>query len=72
MVNNVYQQKSIAQLMAYLHCCMNAPTVKTYTHAIKMNWLSTFPGLSVEAVQKHLSKSDKTSMGHLHRIRKNI
>ena len=45
---------------------MNAPAIKTYTHAIKMNWLSTFPGLSVEAVQKYLPKSDQESMGHLH------
>ena len=42
---NTYQQKSIAQLMAYLHASMNAPAIKTYNHAIKMNWLSTFPGL---------------------------
>ena len=26
--NNTYQQKSISQLMAYLHCCMNPPAVK--------------------------------------------
>ena len=58
--------------MTYLYCCMNVPAVKTYTHAKKMNWLSTFPGLSVKAVQKHLPKSDQTPMGHLHQIRKNI
>ena len=27
---NAYQQKSIAQLMAYLHASMNGPAVKTY------------------------------------------
>ena len=58
--------------MAYLHCCMNAPAVKTYQHAIKMNWLSTFLGLSVDAVHKHLLKSDQMTMGHLHRLRQNI
>ena len=51
---------------------MKASAVKTYTHAIKMNWLSIFPGLSVDAVQKHLPKSDQTPMGHRHQIRKNI
>ena len=56
--------------MTYLHYCINSPAVKTYTHAIKMNWLSTFMGLSVEAVQKHLPKSEQVTMGHLHQMRK--
>ena len=49
--HNAYQQKSSAHLMAYLHACMVAPVFKTYINDIKNNWLTTFPGLTVEAVK---------------------
>ena len=58
--------------MAYLHACMGAPVVKTYINAIKNNWLTTFPGLTVEAVTRHLPKTIQTTMGHMHRVRQNI
>ena len=51
---------------------MGAFLVKTYLEAIKEGWLSSFTGLSVEAVRKHLPKSAQTVMGHLHMIRKGI
>ena len=47
---------------------MGALSVKTYTVAIKEGWLLLFPGLSVEAVHKHLPTSAQTVMGHLHMI----
>ena len=58
--------------MAYLHACMNAPVIKTYINAIKIGWLTKFPGLTVKAVQQHLPKSIQTTMGHLHRVQQNI
>ena len=72
MVNSVYQSKTAAQLQQYHHSIMGALPVKTYTAAIKEGWLSSFPGLSVEAVNKHLPKSVQTVMGQLHMIRKGI
>ena len=48
--------------MAYLHACMGAPVVKTYINTIKNNWLSTFPGLTIEAVKQPLSKTIQTTM----------
>ena len=51
---------------------MNGPAVGTYINAIKNNWLATFPGLTAEAVLKHLPKAVQTAMGHLHRVRKNL
>ena len=58
--------------MEYLHACMGAPVVKTYTNAIKNNWLTTFPGLTVEAIKQHLPKTIQTTMGHMHRVRQNV
>ena len=51
---------------------MGALPVKTYTAAIKEGWLSSFPGLSVEAVNKNLPKYVQTVMRHLHMILKGI
>ena len=51
---------------------MGAPVVTTYIRAIKNNWLSTFLGLTVKAVQQHLPKMLQTTMGHQHRLQKNI
>ena len=72
MANLVYQSKTAAQLQQYHHSIMGALPVKTYTAAIKEGWLSSFLGLSVQAVNKHLPKSAQTVMGHLHMIRKGI
>ena len=69
---NAYHQKSVVQLMVYLHACMNAPVVKTYINAIKKGWLATFLGLTVEAVQRHVPKIIPTTMGHLHRVRQTV
>ena len=52
MANLVYQSKTAAQLQQYHHSIMGALPVKTYTAAIKEGWLSSFPVLIVEAVNK--------------------
>ena len=69
---NIYQQKLSAHLMEYLYACMGAPVVKTYINVIKYNWLSTFPGLTVELVKWHLPKTIQTTMGHMHWLRQNM
>ena len=51
---------------------MGAFPVKKDLEAIKEGWLSSFPGLSVKVVKKHLPKSTQTVMGHLHMICKGI
>ena len=58
--------------MAYLHACMGVPVVKTHINAIKNSWLTTFLGLTVEAVKGHLPKTIQTTMGHMHRVRQNV
>ena len=70
--NSVYESKTAAQLQQYHHSIMGALPVKTYIAAIKEGWLSSFPGLLVEAVHKHLPKSVQSVIRHLHMIRKGI
>ena len=72
MANLVYHSKTAAQLQQYYLSIMGVLPVKTYTAAIKEGWLSSFSGLTVEAVNKHLIKSIHTVMGYLHMVYKEI
>ena len=70
--NSAYQQKSAAQLQAWHHATLGAPVVTTLIKAIDKNWLTSFPGLTSNGIRKHLPKSIQTTMGHLHKVRKNM
>ena len=70
--NSAYQQKSASQLQAWHHATLGAPVVTTLIKAIDKNWLTTFLGLSSNGIRKHLPKSIQTTMGHLHKVRKNL
>jgi hypothetical protein len=41
-------------------------------HAVKKGNLATWPGLTVEAINKHLKLTTATAMGHMNQKRKNI
>ena len=51
---------------------MGVPVVKTHINAIKNSWLTTFLGLTGEAVKRQLAKIIKTTMGNMHRVKQNI
>ena len=70
--NSVYQQKSASHLQAWHHATLGAPVVTKLIKAIDKNWLTSFPGLSSNGIRKHLPKSIQTTMGHLHKVRKNM
>ena len=70
--NSAYQQKSASQLQAWHHATLGAPVVTTLIKAVDNNWLTSFPGLSTTGIRKHLPKSIQTTMGHLHKVRKNM
>ena len=71
-VNSAYQQKSASHLQAWHHTILGTPAVATLIWAINKNWLTSFPGLTVNDIRKHLPKSIQTTMGHLHKVRKNL
>jgi hypothetical protein len=70
--NSAYHQKKISKLIQFLHATAGSPPVETWCKAIDDNFFSTWPGLTSQAVRKHLPKSIATTMGHLHMIRKGI
>ena len=73
MAENAYAMKSKEALIRYLRQCLFSPTKKTLVKAIKNNQLTTWPGLTAEAVLKHLPDSaPSTDKGHMKRQRKGI
>ena len=70
--NSAYQQKSASHLQAWHHATLGAPVVTTLIKAIDINQLTSFPGLTSNGIRKHLPKSIQTTMGHLHKVRKNL
>ena len=71
--NNVYQMSLKEEIIKYLHQCLFCPTKSTLLKDIKNNQLSTWPGLTAEAVEKYLPNSfPATDKGHMKRQQKGI
>jgi hypothetical protein len=69
--NNVYVLRNSGALVNYLHKAMFSCTKSALVHAIKKGNLTTWPGLTVEAVNKHLKLTPATAMGHMNQRRQN-
>jgi hypothetical protein len=70
-VNNVYALRNSGALVNYLHKSIFSCTKSALVHAIKKGHLTTWPGLTVEAVNKHLKLTPATAMGHMNQRRQN-
>ena len=62
---SAYQQRTIPQLIRYLHACAGFPTTDTWIQAINQGYFLGWPGLDASRVYKHLPKSEETALGHL-------
>jgi hypothetical protein len=51
---------------------MFSPTKSTLLQAVKNGHLITWPGLTEQAINKHLKMTPATAMGHLNQRRQNI
>lgn len=63
---------SIAEVIQFMHASLGSPAQSTLLRAIRGARLTTWPGLTVANVRKHLPKSTATVKGHLDHIRKNV
>jgi hypothetical protein len=70
--NNVYALHNTGALVNYLHKTMYSCTKSDLVHAVKKGHLATWPGLTVEAINKHLKFTTSTDMGHMNQKRQNI
>jgi hypothetical protein len=70
--NNVYELRNIGALVHYLHKALFSPTKYAMLQAVKDGHLITWPGLTEDAINKHLKLTLATAMGHMSQRRQNI
>jgi hypothetical protein len=70
--NNVYELLSTGALVHYLHKALFSPTKSALLQAVKHGHLITWPGLTEDAIHKHLKLTPATAMGHMNQRRQNI
>ena len=61
-----------ADLAAFLHACLFSPMVVTLLRAIQRGHFTSFPGLTVDLIRKHLLKSTATTKGRMRGQQKNV
>jgi hypothetical protein len=70
--NNVYKLRNTGALVNYLHKAMFSPTKSALIKAVKQSHLTTWPGLTEDAINKHLKLTPATVMGCMNQKRQNI
>jgi hypothetical protein len=70
--NNVYELRNIGALVHYLQKALFSPTKSALLQAVKDGHLITWPGLTEDAIHKHLKLTPATAMGHMNQRRQNI
>jgi hypothetical protein len=59
-------------LVIYLHKALFSPTISALLQAVKDGHLITWPGLTEDAIHKHLKLTPSTAMGHMNQRCQNI
>jgi hypothetical protein len=70
--SNVYDLPTTPEIIRFLHAALGFPTKPTLLAAIRNKQLTTFPGLTVEAANKHFPDSDETQKGHMRQARQGV
>jgi hypothetical protein len=70
--NNVYELRNTGALVHYLHKSLYSLTKAAMLQAVKDGHLITWPGLTEDAINKHLKLTPATAMGHMNQQRQNI
>jgi hypothetical protein len=70
--NNVYELRNKGALINYLQKALFSPKKVAMLQAVKDGHLITWPGLTEDAINKHLKLTPATDMGHMSQRRQNI
>jgi hypothetical protein len=68
----VYELRNTGALVHYLQKALFSPTKSALLQAVKNGHLIIWPGLTEDAIHKHLKLTPATSMGHMNQRRQNI
>jgi hypothetical protein len=63
--NNMYELHSTGALVHYLHKSLFSPKKSALLQAVKNEHLVTWPGLTEDAIHKHLKLTPARAMGHM-------
>jgi hypothetical protein len=69
MCNNAYKTDTDAEFVAFVHASFGYPTLSTFTHAVRMGWLSKYPRLTAAMVSANPPHAIATAKGHLDQTR---
>ena len=72
LANATLPTTNLQEHIKYLHQCAFSPMTRTWIQVVKKGHFKTWPGVTVEAIQRYLSKSEATTLGHLDQQRKNL
>jgi hypothetical protein len=70
--NKVYELLNTGALVHYLHKALFSPMKSAILQAVKDSHLITWPGLTEDAINKHLKLTPVTAMGHMNQRLQNI
>jgi hypothetical protein len=70
--NNVYELRNTGALVHYFRKALFSPTKSALLQAVKNGHLVTWPGLTEEAINKHLKLTPATAMVHMNQRLQNI
>jgi hypothetical protein len=70
--NNVYELRSTGALFHYLHKALFSTTKSAMLKAVKDGHMINWPGLTEDAIHKHLKLKPDTAMGHMNQRRQKI
>jgi hypothetical protein len=67
----INQSAKAADLVAFAHASFFSPLMATLKNALHRNYISNFPGLSKQSLNRHPPNLTATVKGCLNRVRKN-
>jgi hypothetical protein len=70
--NNVDELRNTGPLVHYLHNALFSPTKSAMLQEVKDGHLITWPGLTEDAINKHLKLTPATAICHMNQRRQNI
>jgi hypothetical protein len=62
---SVYTLPSKTDVITYLHAALGFPTKETLLAATRAGFLTSWPGMTVTAINKHFPESIETQKGHM-------
>eukprot|EP00804_Cyclotella_cryptica_P020393 CCRYP_012628-RA/>CCRYP_012628-RA protein AED:0.35 eAED:0.35 QI:0/-1/0/1/-1/1/1/0/376 len=69
---SVYTLPSKTEVITYLHAALGFPTKETLLTATRAEFLTSWPGMTITAINKHFAESIETQEGHMKHQRQGI